>query len=499
MIMKFLGASVLSFSTSLGLGAASESTLSVDLVEDCGDSFEAKTGAIQIGQPVYFVAGAFQFNGILTSWTANQGSSGITFTAKISDPKQLLENATVIVDSSFKGGGPNVFNVYAYHENTGSCASFGASESTARGGMPLYKVIEGLVGMEAAITTPNGTHKYSVNWSSFPSLPNFYKVTGPGISVLQLLQDACDAAGLEFYVYLDSSASINVGYLDLGGGGSSNVFNIVNTFGGKALDISYGREIRNEKTKSIIFGEQQHYLTVVTDFEHYFGEDNNGNPITPIKEDSSGFWIRKTIEQLNAGLIKPLGNNGPYEISELDLRFAMSSYDFWLLRVLDENTKGSFNEAVRANYPECTRLLTDAINGLLNNPDLHPDNKKFAIIDIFKEPSLPRANSLKPIAEIDLDKIYNFILNLANTYYGVQFIAKFNDQICEKDTGNFKEKYYSDVPTGDGGWVDGDQDVLGLPEPELSFFRSDDYRINSFALFAAAASSSYGNSYGLDQ
>jgi hypothetical protein len=118
----------MSFNCSLGLGSQ-ESTLNVDLVDDCapeaagiGGSFQPITNQIIVGAPVYFPdnvgAMPFSFGGVLTNWTVQQSSGGKVYNVKVSDPRQLLENTIVIIDS-YSGApvkGINYFNVYAHYE-----------------------------------------------------------------------------------------------------------------------------------------------------------------------------------------------------------------------------------------------------------------------------------------------------------------------------------------------------------------------------------------------
>ena len=192
--IKFLGATVLSFNSNLGLGS-SESTLKVDLIEDCenGDSFAPKDGTIFVGAPVYLTAGEFNFGGILTGWSATQGGSGATFSADISDPRQLLTNSVVVIDSYL--GPPsqaiNYFNVYNQIEGQvldGNCNVFGLSNSNERG-MPYSNIITALEQMNPTIYSPTG-YQFTINFNSFPqNVPEFYRVPGPSITILQLLED----------------------------------------------------------------------------------------------------------------------------------------------------------------------------------------------------------------------------------------------------------------------------------------------------------------------
>jgi len=490
--IKFLGASVISFNTNLGIGSASESTLTVDLIEDCEadppDLFlPASTGnnKVEVGEPAYFdttiYGGGFSFGGVLTSWSKTQGSSGRTFNVTVSDPRQLLQNVGVVVDSYVgpPSYGINYINVYAHYEQevlSGNCNVFGSSLGNERG-MPYQKVIQALQSMNSTIYSPTG-YPYTVNWGSFPTgLPEYYRVTGPQ-TVSQLLQDVCDVLGFSFFVSLAPGNIITVGLIDLKSVPQS-FSTIIDEFDGVATELSFGEELRNEVTKAIIFGEQQHYLTYVDEFQFYFGEDMiNGEPVAvvpfKIDRDNNTFWINKKINNLNGTLEKPFPNDGPYEISELDIRAAMGSLELWKSRVFDPDIVGNFNAAIRANYPEGVDQLKQRIN------DIKPNR---AINDIALNPNAAKVDLLNEIRSNDLKKIHSFIADLGNTYYGKQFITPLKETICYYQGENFQEKIFSSVPTNAGGWIDGDIPILGLADPDLGLYRSDDNRLTSFGVF----------------
>lgn len=493
--IKFLGATVLSFNTTLGLGASSESTLNVDLIEDCdeGDVFQPFNGSVKVGDPVYFSVGdnGFTFGGVLTTWTINQGGSGKTFNAKVSDPRQLLENTIVVVDSYV--GPPsrsnNYFNVYSYVEGSilnGNCGVFGDSQSSDRG-MPYTNIVSVLQDMDPTIYSPTGA-AYTIDFNSFPqNLPNYYKVPGPAITILQLLQDVCDVLGKEFYVTLAPGGIITIGTIDISSPPSS-FDTIIGAFDGKATELSYGQELRNEKTKALIFGEKQHYLTYTDNFEYFFGEDlidNEYKPVVPFAHNAkTGFKIRKKIDQINSTLFNPLPNV-PYIISELDIRCAMSSFDLWKKRAMDPSlaVNGTLNKAIQTNFPQCQDEEKAALDSATGKPNRNPAAKWKGRVDLASNPNRASAASTESKVEHDLKALHGFVENLGTTYYGKQWICKLQQTICVHQGENFQEKIFSDIPTGEGGWVDGDVSILGLSEPELTYFRTDDYRINSFALF----------------
>jgi hypothetical protein len=520
--LRFLRSTVTSFNCSLGLGSQ-ESTLNVDLVDDCDPAVQAFAGSFQpvndpnviVGAPVYFpdnpAAMPFGFGGVLTNWTVQQSSGGKVYNVKVSDPRQLLENTIIIIDS-YSGTpvkGINYFNVYAHFEKevlNGNCNVFGTSRSNERG-MPYTKIIEALTAIDPTICSPTG-YNFSVDFSSFPGLgqgrqvPSWYRVAGPSISILQLLQDICDVLAYDFYVELIPAMGknmITVGLIDLKNPPAS-FGGIIGAYDGVATDLSYGQELRNEKTKMVLFGEQVHYLSVVNDFDFFFGEDYNPNtnklePVVPFKHEPAaqggcGFWINKRIETLNLSLNKPLPSNGPYEISEMDIRCAMGSYEMWRNRAFDQNTEGTFNKALRANWPEIVTDIKGAVNAILNLQD-----GVKAAIDKTNDPNNKEVKANQEKLVDDLQKVKNFLANLGSTYYGKQFFAKLNQKICWYKDGDEEnmEIYYTDVPTNAGGWVNNGP-VLGLNDPGLGFFRQDDGRVGCFAKFAISQSDSSSSS-----
>jgi hypothetical protein len=104
------------------------------------------------------------------------------------------------------------------------------------------------------------------------------------------------------------------------------------------------------------------------------------------------------------------------------------------------------------------------------------------------------AETNKPNFMTDLQAIHSFVQNLGSTYYGKQFISTLGERICVYQGENFQEKVFSSVPTNDGGWIEDGISVLGLGEPELTSFRSDDNRIGPFAVF-----NSDGDGKGIEQ
>jgi hypothetical protein len=91
----FLGASIVSFSASLGWGGQT-SQLNVTLVEDPANNDQFSPPGV--GEPVYFVFGNNVFNGILQNWKHTHGPSGNPLIdVVVVDPREILSGVQLIL------------------------------------------------------------------------------------------------------------------------------------------------------------------------------------------------------------------------------------------------------------------------------------------------------------------------------------------------------------------------------------------------------------------
>lgn len=580
--ITFLNATVLAFNGSIGYGSQQESTLSIDLIEDCesitpegciNEQYINTSGLI--GSPQYFTAGDFTFGGIVTSWTKSQSTSGKIYSIKMVDPRQLLENVTLVTDTlrspsePYREGpsstfwsrvallGINYFNVYEYWEGglcisdeTGEitvdkCCTFGRSQTNSQG-MPYSRILWGFSSMKEldkgqqnptiySIPESGVQYSFEVDASTFPlNLPSYYRIPGPSITLLQLLQDACDVGGYDFYVYMEKMQAddptkpdrnvIKVGLVDLKTAPTS-FSNIIDSFDGKATSISFGEELRNDITRSLIIGENVHKLSYEKDFLPYFGQDKDAKtsklrPVVPFYLDTNGFWIAKNVNDLNIKLYSPFfEDNALYSIHELDIRCAMASFKAWLLRTMSNNTPGTFNNAIRNQFSECIINNPTWIKERLSNPEqlgILQDSLRKNLQDLYQNPTPQTSASNRPDLVKDLEIIHQWLADLGATYYGKQYLISLSDRTCVKqinyanvindlsstllldpleplypppttDINQAAEVIYTVEPTNAGGWVEPDENgnitVLDLADPELQLFRTDDGRIRCFAVF----------------
>ena len=136
----FLGCSVKSFSSSVGWNDQ-ETSITVELIEDpckplTHKMYYPKPGSAKkwykkdpgfqtpdVGAPVYFRVGSFEFAGLVRSWTRKDDASNFpTYSVTISDPRFILENLTIIT-GEYAGdvkNVPNLVNAYGFLESISS-------------------------------------------------------------------------------------------------------------------------------------------------------------------------------------------------------------------------------------------------------------------------------------------------------------------------------------------------------------------------------------------
>lgn len=637
--ITFLGGTVTSFSAQLGIGPQEESSLNVELINDCFVNLDAEgkpntqltpegeyfLGNIKIGAPVYFDLGEyttfektrqayeqevkngrefFKFGGILQSFTANQTSGGLTFSARVVDPRSLLGYVNIVVNQTVSGPVKhrNYYNAFAYWEYYASnpesrepeelnfrrlttldttlqdpndivpnsypnyvvqgnplsederkkqadCRVWGSSQSNENG-MLYAQVWKALFEMTPAgalgplVYAPNYGEKFDQNavtprewteiakeknWfhdrnvyqldlSTIPDpgdVPSHYRISGPNISLLDLIAGACEISGKIFHVTLEPPTArehkdnpqladyphvIRVHLQDI-----EKVLNTLEqeddrirstimSYNGKATDLSFGKELGSDNTRTLLLGEKKHTMIQSSQILPFFGEDKFGRAILPIYDNSKpngqeeehkvdpndcGFKVKIYLDELQDSLRCPLYDYEPtplnrdpepddisqnvvnpnrkVEITEYHIRTAMSSFERWKKYVFNPHNNEDISRIIRRNFPELILPFTgDLYRQLLlfreltraeeeevdefGNPVIPapPDDEKEAVadapanaaIDAVNNPTAREVAFLMKRRSEDLEKVYNWISQFARTYYGKQFAALIEKKLC---------------------------------------------------------------------
>ena len=200
----FLGASVMSFSASVGWNQQ-QSELTVQLVDDdCeATSFRPKefwdSSLIRrtttdadigfmgkdtniIGIPVFFRVADFEFSGLVQSWTENKSTAGNPiYTVKIVDPREVLEGAQIIINdyAGSVGSNFNLFNAFGFMEQFGiNCPLFSQSSPTVYN--PGDAGVDGAVfGTPAGGYAGSGANENGTQWNKLRTAINYLINTVP--------------------------------------------------------------------------------------------------------------------------------------------------------------------------------------------------------------------------------------------------------------------------------------------------------------------------------
>jgi len=209
--MPYLGSSIVSFSEQGSFGGSSgEITCDISLV-DCailGDMFNPPT----IGTPSAFTYKGHTFFGIVDRYsTVNSSSAHPQYTVHLSNGLFLVQGVKIILNDYYGASNaiPNLVNVFGYLENTG----FGNSEVNSAGiswnkvATALTTIVNTAAGTSYGGTIQHKSFKYGLDLSNLPNIPNYYRINSDSISLLEFIQEVCEAGGCDFFIRLETTAA----------------------------------------------------------------------------------------------------------------------------------------------------------------------------------------------------------------------------------------------------------------------------------------------------
>lgn len=354
---KFLGSSIVSFSTSAQFGGgSSEMSLDVTLV-DCaieGDSFSPPG----IGSPVLFSYDTYQFYGLTDRYTTNSSTSAYPqYTVHLSNGLFLLQGVKLILNDYYGASNaiPNLVNVFGYLENSG----FGNSEVNDAGiswtkvASAVNTICNTVGGTSYGGTIQHKSYKYGVDLSALPAIPAYYRINNDSISLLEFVQEVCEAGGHDFFIKLEQTGISGLNGIfklyvvsRLSEPTPGAVASFVSNYQCSTTQKEIGQELRKDSTSKFVVGadvERMWFVTPestgtsisggITREEYltnsvlpYYGTDVDGNYIVgyTYEDEPDEYYFDIDIREIahpNLG--------ATYTTCESELRAAKKGRDAW--------------------------------------------------------------------------------------------------------------------------------------------------------------------------
>jgi len=490
-----------------------------------------------------------EYAGLVQSWTKaynNQGNP--VYTVQITDPRIVLQNTQVVVNNyaGATAGVPNLLNAYAFTEGQvrGSdiCGSspvgrFGGVTFDGTPGFPAnargmawndikcaihtltscpnaaiaqgfygsylngsrIRYIEGADLSYGTIRTNDG---YMVDLSDVPFAPTDYRISGPTLSVMELVTQVCQDAGCDFYVEYqptkNGSTIYNIIKIRTAQRQNQPAMGALQTFidqqsglaeeaQGGIISWTEGEEVRNEDTSIYLIGGEQRFDLEITNLGMlpYWGLDNDG-ALIQAQVAAGEYQVRLDVRRLNGSLYTSFATSFIW-VSESELRAALGDFDAWKHVTL---AKGLGVATHFASIKQQKFLSAEKIQQAADG-EIPAHGLVIPSIDATSNDNDPNNSSAK-----DVTKIYDFIKSFADEFYGKQFIAA-TDFICyvpDTDANKFK---YSHEPSTEGCWIDGGT-VIGLDvtSSAADFFTSNDGRFQPIIRYPYSAGFTYAGAGG---
>lgn len=354
--------------------------------------------------------------------------------------------------------------------------------------------------------------EYYLDLSELPIPPQYFRFSGVTVNLLEAVTRVCQECGYEYYIEMvpiksPSLSSSGVGKLiKIRGlskliqpnfGGIDDFISTAET-DGKLEASSIGRELRDDTTSTFLIGgpKQTIYQAFqTTDPEGdgdptfpedddmilpYFGTDISGNMLVPYLASGNLWEFEADTTEINLAL-QELQLINPLIINEKELQFS-TSIEIWKPHIRLYQTDSY--RSISGELPEAgidSNRLADIIENSpvanLASRDLAHWNMAYADI----------TNLVYKRRIADEEKIYQWISNFANEFYGKKFSVRVPYSCASINTESLIVNY-SEQPTNDGGWTE-EPTVIGLPNGTYftDYFTNEQNKIGCFTRFNGAS------------
>jgi len=497
---SFLGASIVNFSASLGWGSQ-PSSLNVTLVEDNanGDSFNPPINQFResLGAPVYFEYEGWTFGGLLQNWKRKHGTSGNPlYDIVITDPREILDGVQMILDG-YTGSTynvPNIYNVYGFLESNYGFGQAGVNE----GGMPWRNVLLAMNAIANSSLDPvvfKGS-TYVIDLSALPSVPSFYRIGGANISLMDYINEICEAGVHDYFFILQEEEVYNtvldifetrnviklqtISRNDAPQLGKIDEYVVNNT---ETVVKDSGRELRNETTSKFAVGGNK----LLTWFQYagsnqaiwpFWGLNAAQNPVYGVGvNDAHTFAVdSRTLNVPGIGAF--------YWSDVAEMRAALAGQESWeiFLSGRDDNKDTpQFKRATKLN------IIGNGLEKLKTALEAKALAEIKAMSPIeFGGFSRKQINSaIAGGHEETIRIIYDFVYKLASEFYGKQFLVSipFLYTAQDDETGLITTSY----ETTDAGYIDENEFAsavsLNLMPFDVNSVTTQDGRVEAYVKY----------------
>lgn len=511
--------------------------------DGCVDSGEC---APQVGTPVFFRIGEFEFSGLLQSWTQSDGTDGHpVYTVKIVDPRQVLEGTQLIIDK-YSGsiyGTFNLLNVYGYQEAiadncfTSPSGGFGGA-AVNDNGIPWNKIKQSIGALTSVIPFNTGLYAqysngrlvyrgsicsygmgalpvddisgyalYMVDIAEVPFAPSYYRMSGANISLMEAISNICADAGCDYYVELlptlIDGTIYNIIKLRTVSRVAQPSLTAINTLlsdSDNVINSNHGVELRNETMLNFVIGGPKQGIS-----ETINEPSESGSLGSDYIAPYWGVYQSTVVPGSTAGEALPTD-----KLSSGELRFEadLTSLNSQLIVPLGIDYCYIYEGEIRCagagmdewiswastlDLPLWTAFAAanGGPNGVRGVHDLTfiqqaliamDNNNKLRGADL-KLGNAAFARQAQSDKEKDLQTLYDFVRTFATEFYGHKYLVRIPN-VCHRVDSESNKHYTSEEPS-DGGWVDDGSTVLDLPvQSALSdFFALEDGRIGCFVKY----------------
>jgi len=468
---RYSGASLTNINCNLGWNS-SPSTVSLSLVEDkkAGDVFIRP----DIGGPTFVQYYGISMGGIVTGWQQNSNTGGDPlFSVTIEDPRSILEGVQLITEG-YTGGifsTPNLYNIFGYWESF----SFGNSQVNNTG-MPWKRIRDGLINLVNTTPVKFGTTSYYLNLSALPSIPEYFRIAGPNLSVMDFITQVCEAASHEFFFNLEEVTSKYYIRLYVVDRSKQPALNRISTFldtQSEVVSTSNGQQLRNETSSKFLVGGNVHSMyyqwpsallpTTRSDdiIWPFWGVDEDNNVIIgseppdggpPASGDVANWLPNNHTFTLPSRSVNVVGIGPKYKTNIQEMRAAIGGIDAWKLLLKTEDKRKNSPHYLKATKigldSDVSMAILDGGKSLDGLKAITP--VEFAALTggtISKT-----TNSVSEIHEENISRLYEYVKGYASEYYGRKFMVRLPNISAKLNTDTGIPEFNLE-PT-DGGFLE---------------------------------------------